>query len=161
MMRIKILSISASNRRREFLSLTQQALVSTPLFLASQQNRIDVVRYLLEPRLSCQLSICDKEYGLSAFDVAASEEVTLIFKSTRHLEKPGPIAKPVIKPCTSDQGECFCDGPECFRHSSTSRPSPRCFWASIRCCCRFSICSKLSLGIASISRSVYGSLGLA
>ena len=75
----------------------------TPLFLASQQNRIDVVRYLLEPRLSCQLSICDKEYGLSAFDVAASEEVTLIFKSTRHLEKPGPIAKPVIKPCTSDQ----------------------------------------------------------
>ena len=51
---------------------------------------------------SCQLSICDKEYGHPRL-MLQRVRVTLIFKSTRHLEKPGPIAKPVIKPCTSDQ----------------------------------------------------------
>ena len=74
----------------------------TPLFLASQQNRLDVVKYLLK-QPDCQLGICDKEYGLSAFDVAASEDVSLIFKSSRELSVPGPLGRPTIKPCSSEQ----------------------------------------------------------
>ncbi len=74
----------------------------TPLFLASQQNRVDVVRYLLN-RPDCQLNICDKEYGLSAFDVAASDAITMVFEAERNLGPPGPIEKPTIKPCSSDQ----------------------------------------------------------
>ncbi len=74
----------------------------TPLFLASQQNRVDVVRYLLQ-RPDCQLSICDKEYGLSAFDVAASDGITTVFETERNLGPPGPIQAPTVKPCSSDQ----------------------------------------------------------
>ena len=82
--------------------MLQMAMVARHCFWQVNKTGLDVVQYLLK-QPDCQLGICDKEYGLSAFDVAASEDVSLIFKSTRELSVPGPLGRPTIKPCSSEQ----------------------------------------------------------